>query len=425
MAISSYPYVDQPTSDVEYSRLFRELQDNGAAGSYADTTVQAYANSTGLNTFVRAGSAIVRGYYFYNTSDITPTHAGGASNPRIDRIILRLDLTQAIGSRIVAAVLPGTPAASPVAPTLTQTDTGIYEISLAQVAIAANAVTIAAGNVTDERSFVGARTGVWSALTRPTTARRGKLGLNISTGRWEQYGASGWTDMAIDGTQITSGLLPAARLPAHSAALLTSGTLDNARLVNIPYTKIASVDSADIDNYSGSLDPAVYGSNTIRQKNLTVNSWYQLDANLANNVRSGSYPISPGGVTGSYTVLSQVDVSFFVFGPMVYVTGVISFVATGNAAAYWSSNDGVITTVGGTGNITNMTIGTAAYTANLYPVRQAALSAAATGGLLGAYIDSNGVFGIGSSAPNTDITISTSWSFSGFYLRSGNTPLGS
>src|SRR6478609_2585130 len=197
MAISSYPYVDQPTSDVEYSRLFRELQDNGAAGSYGDTTVQVYANSTGLNTFVRAGSAIVRGYYFYNTADIPLVHGAASSNPRIDRVVLRLDLTQPIGSRIVAAIKAGTPAISPTPPALVQTDTGIYEISLAQVLVMGSTVTIAPGDVSDERSFLGANTGVWSTFTRPATARRGKLGLNVTTGKWEQYTGSGWLDMAI------------------------------------------------------------------------------------------------------------------------------------------------------------------------------------------------------------------------------------
>lgn len=79
-----------------------------------------------------------------------PIGTANASNPRIDRVIIRLDWT---ANTIQLAVLRGTPATSPTAPALTQ-NSSRWEISLAQILVGANVSTIVAGNVTDERNYV-------------------------------------------------------------------------------------------------------------------------------------------------------------------------------------------------------------------------------------------------------------------------------
>ncbi len=69
--------------------------------------------------------------------------------PRIDRVVLRLD-TSLQTRRIAIATLAGEPAAVPVAPELTRSG-NIYELSLAQVRIGANVLSISAADITDER----------------------------------------------------------------------------------------------------------------------------------------------------------------------------------------------------------------------------------------------------------------------------------
>lgn len=99
---------------------------------------------------VNTGKAFVQGYFFEVYSAQEPLAIGAAdpSNPRIDRVVVRRDL----GNRqTVLAVVVGTPAASPVAPALTQNPTGIWEIPLAQVLVPAAAATIVNANITDER----------------------------------------------------------------------------------------------------------------------------------------------------------------------------------------------------------------------------------------------------------------------------------
>ena len=97
---------------------------------------------------VGTGEAWVQGVRYTNSAakDIAIT-AAHATLARIDRIILRLTWA---ANTFQAVVLTGTAAASPAAPTLTQ-DASTWEISLAQVAVAAAATSILTANITDER----------------------------------------------------------------------------------------------------------------------------------------------------------------------------------------------------------------------------------------------------------------------------------
>lgn len=104
----------------------------------------------GMSVLVATGKAFIQGYFFecYSASEVVTISAADATNPRIDRIVVRRDLTN---RQAVLAVLTGTPAVSPTAPALTQNAAGTWEISLAQVYVGASVVVIANANITDER----------------------------------------------------------------------------------------------------------------------------------------------------------------------------------------------------------------------------------------------------------------------------------
>jgi hypothetical protein len=111
-----------------------------------------YADSTGMQVKVKSGQAWMKGHFYQSDAEvILAIAAANSSNPRIDRVIVRVDWT---ANTIQLSVLQGIPAASPTAPALTQ-NSSRWEISLAQVYVAANATTIASGNVTDERFYCG------------------------------------------------------------------------------------------------------------------------------------------------------------------------------------------------------------------------------------------------------------------------------
>lgn len=112
--------------------------------------LQVIGDSTGMQVKAKSGAVWIKGHYY--KSDAEETLAIGstdATNPRIDRVIIRLDWTE---NTIQLAVLQGTAATSPTAPALTQ-NTSRWEIALAQVTVNAGATTITASDVTDEREF--------------------------------------------------------------------------------------------------------------------------------------------------------------------------------------------------------------------------------------------------------------------------------
>lgn len=107
---------------------------------------------------VALGEAFVLGYYFqvYNAAENIALAAANATNPRIDRIVVRRDLSN---RTCVLAVVQGTPAASPAAPALTQNVSGVYELPLAQVRVNAAAASVTNANITDERMYSASSTG--------------------------------------------------------------------------------------------------------------------------------------------------------------------------------------------------------------------------------------------------------------------------
>lgn len=103
---------------------------------------------TGLQVVVGQGDAVVKSFYYTNTANKNLTVAANASgNPRIDLVVLELDR---VNNQILAKIVQGTPAASPVSPTLTQVYGGIWQHLLCQYTVV-NAAT-APSALTDLRT---------------------------------------------------------------------------------------------------------------------------------------------------------------------------------------------------------------------------------------------------------------------------------
>lgn len=147
---SYFPFDSGSGSNVtenQWSEFMRHVMGDGVIRNELNSFA-VFGDSTGMQVKVPSGKAWIKGHYGSNTSQVTvPIAAADPTNPRIDRVVLRLDWT---ANTISLEVLQGTPAGSPSAPSLTRTATR-WELSLARVAVAAAASTISAGNVTDER----------------------------------------------------------------------------------------------------------------------------------------------------------------------------------------------------------------------------------------------------------------------------------
>lgn len=107
---------------------------------------------------VLAGSGLVKGIAYINTATVSFVIAANSSgNPRIDTVVLRADYAL---QTVRLAVKQGTPAASPSVPTLTQTANTLWEIPLADIAVANGFATITNANITRRYEWANAAEGV-------------------------------------------------------------------------------------------------------------------------------------------------------------------------------------------------------------------------------------------------------------------------
>ena len=181
MTQASFPFEGIDTTETQFSKWARHF--NSGVDDVPTGTALEVSAGTGLAVDVEAGEAMVRGHYY--TSDATESLAlatADATNDRIDTVVLRLDPT---ANSIVLAVKTGTPAGSPTAPALVQTDAGIFEQPLADVLVPATAGV--PSTITDRREFMGTRLGSWATVGRPDPAGRVLFGFNTTTGEVEYY----------------------------------------------------------------------------------------------------------------------------------------------------------------------------------------------------------------------------------------------
>jgi hypothetical protein len=221
MAQSSWPFENIDTTETQYSQLFRNLG-AGVQGSPGGTELQVSAG-LGLGVNVGIGQAMVRGhYYLSNAVEALGLVTANPSLPRLDTIILRLNPTL---NTIVLAVLTGTPNASPVAPTLTQTDGAVFEFPLANVLV--NASAGVPSTITDRREFLGSRLGIWTTSGRPASPQIGQFGYNTTLSNFDFWNGTAWV-----------GLL----------SLLPDGAITTAKLADSAVTTIKIADDSVTDD---------------------------------------------------------------------------------------------------------------------------------------------------------------------------------
>ncbi len=209
MAQNSYPFETQDTTETQYSALFKEFQDTGVSGGLVPSATLGLNPPTGMTVPLTPGFAVIRGFAYENTSNLTLTLDTGDTLARIDTVILRLDPT---ANSIVAAVKKGTPNASPVAPALTQTSSGVYEFPLYDILVPANATALDAANFTNRRQFLGSQVGYWTTAGRPSPDRV-RFGFNSDLQKFEYYNLpSGWTTNIPFDLTFANGSIPDAAL---------------------------------------------------------------------------------------------------------------------------------------------------------------------------------------------------------------------
>jgi hypothetical protein len=131
-------------NDVEWSQILSLLGYEGTTGM----VVLAVAGDRTVS--VSAGSSNVGGVLATNDDAVTLQAApNGASNTRIDSVILRATWSS---SALELVVKQGTPSSSPSPPSLTKTAGVLWELALAQLTVAPGQGAFAGGDVQNART---------------------------------------------------------------------------------------------------------------------------------------------------------------------------------------------------------------------------------------------------------------------------------
>lgn len=191
-------------TDENFSECLNRLFGDGVLSGVTNELAVTASNPAAMSIVVGTGEAWNHGSWYQNDAAKTMSiTAADPSNPRIDLVILR---RTASSNTCVLAVLTGTPAGSPSAPSLTQT-AATWEYTLARIAVGAGVTSIVAGNITDSRPiqslhtpsnivayFNGAVASIPHGWTEATTIR----------GRYIVGVPSGGTVAGTVGTALTN-----------------------------------------------------------------------------------------------------------------------------------------------------------------------------------------------------------------------------
>lgn len=211
-----------PYSADEYANIYSKLLASDIAIAYV---IPGYANNlkiqanspAAMNVIVKSGAALFRGRIYENTTDETITIAAAdATNPRIDRVVLRHDIA---AQTILLAVVTGTPAATPSLPALTQ-NASTYELELGYVWVAALTASIADAEVHDMRQFMITPELMFKALHQPNMIINSEF-----MARSTASGSGGVTEnYTLVGTVTFTDATKPAQMSRGRAIAMTAGT---------------------------------------------------------------------------------------------------------------------------------------------------------------------------------------------------------
>lgn len=239
MASTSWPNDtnSRQVTQVEYEGLVSGYAYDGFTNGVPTDSTPCYADgASGMVVKMRAGkTAEIRGHgYAVGDTDVSITVPANASgSTRIDRVVLELDRSGTGQWNVTEKLVQGTPG-SGQPPALTQqaTDTGKWQMPVAQVTVANGASAISPANVENESWYVSP-TGMITC-TRIPQALPVRFGLQVmesDTGRlfvgtnsaWKpQIEDSGWINCTIN-SQFwkVSGISP--KIRRYNGVIYCSG----------------------------------------------------------------------------------------------------------------------------------------------------------------------------------------------------------
>jgi hypothetical protein len=333
VAITSYPFDSQTTSESQFSQWAREFQESGVADTYGGTGF-VISPGTALSVNVQPGFALVRGHAINSTAVENRTLPAATTVELKHQIVLRLNPTSnAITIEVVAGVAGGG------VPALTRTETGIYEVSLGIVTVPALATSLSTSNVSAKRELVGGRVGVWETDTRPSSPRYGRFGFNSTVQTFEFWDGDSWQYVVKPDTEARLAALETAPY-----AMRTTAWRVGAASSTFTHNAWIDIDWRNSEGASG-----ITYSNTTGRFTLSKAGWYRVVARLTFDVQSdGCRFLRVDGPAGQLAV-DQRDANFANSTTLVADTGLVYMTAGQwfSAATQQTSGSTALPTVDG------------------------------------------------------------------------------
>ena len=163
-----WPQLDRAVTSEVLRQIYKRYFTNGVFGISDSTCFQVSVATGGARVSIAPGACQIQGATGYEENAVTLEITPNSSNlPRIDTVVARLNDNSDYRS-IYFDILEGTPAVTPTAPALTQSDS-VWELGLCNIARAANSSVITNSNITDTRAD-SARCGYVTAIQQLDTA---------------------------------------------------------------------------------------------------------------------------------------------------------------------------------------------------------------------------------------------------------------
>lgn len=163
-----WPQLDRAVTSEVLRQIYKRYFTNGVFGISDSTCFQVSVATGGAGVSIAPGACQIQGATGYEENAVTLEITPNSSNlPRIDTVVARLNDNSDYRS-IYFDILEGTPAVTPTAPALTQSDS-IWELGLCNISRPANSSVITNSNITDTRAD-SSRCGYVTAIQQLDTA---------------------------------------------------------------------------------------------------------------------------------------------------------------------------------------------------------------------------------------------------------------
>lgn len=329
MALVTPPsYYQAGTYPAKNDRLLTQslIGQNGTRGNAMKVAAQS---TPAMSVSIASGGAFIPSstnngsYFVYNDAATTVSiTTADATNPRKDIVYVLVSDAAISGATnaVTYVVLAGTPAATPVAPTLPALAT-----QLAEVYVAAGATSITNANITDARprsQVVDCAVTTTGQVASPTA---GMLVWDSSTSRLNVYDGTTWQLVypislgGITGAQIATNTITSSNMATGSVttAAILDGTILTADIADgqITSAKIADATIVTGDLADGAvttakiagsaITPAQVSNNTYTMS-ITGNAGYAYSAGAASTATSATTASSATNAaqlaSGSYSI---------------------------------------------------------------------------------------------------------------------------